>query len=773
MSNPAIFTSVSFNPDRLPKPKPIISLRYNKVTSDDLKKLIEDIKHVVNYYSNKSLLEKRLVTLYYKGITPKTSRVSRLFCEKDHNSFDSMVGGKYERFYEGNSHQYRHVITHYISAELLEEALYLLTVAAKILDESFGGNFLKEYLDYNNPYLKEVSFDKKIISKTTFVSVIKDASELRKIDILFPDDTMINGNIIRFFQCFSNNNDLDFFLNKVGVVGKYTILDSNTAILTNEQIKQLRDIAPYVISMGVDFSTIEEEDIGTTQKPIIEEISPKVDNSLPVIGVFDTYFDKSSFFSEYVDVIDLLENKHKPIDEDFYHGTKVDSILVMGHKINGSKLNDNCGFFRVKHFIVGGYEYIDFEILYTKMEDIVKDNCASIKIWNLSLGDKRSVDPNNISLLGAKIDEISRKYNVLFVVSGTNIDSKIKDFIIGSPADSLNALVVNSIDFDGKVPDYARHGPVLTLLPKPDISYFGGTINKKLICYSPNPNDCYGYGTSFSAPYIARKCAYLVYVCKVPVQCAKAMIIDSAYGWGENCNNKPYLGYGTPDVDINNVIGSKKDEIKFVFFGNTKNQHTYISDFPLLLEKDNKFNYRVKITFCYFTYGTRNFGVDYADQDVSIKFGPTELKPYKRADDTFENHTFVKSITNENIGLSDVDYLGENTRIIGFGKWNNTNIMVQERKTKIKCQQNEKWGMMINHLERVGAISEEEWKDHLENHSINFGAVVTFKTLDGTDARYDDFYRLVDNNDNYVLRKFDLSIENEIDNQAEKEQLLE
>lgn len=42
---------------------------------------------------------------------------------------------------------------------------------------------------------------------------------------------------------------------------------------------------------------------------------------------------------------------------------------------------------------------------------------------------------------------------------------------VGSPADSLNSIVVNAVDFEGKSASYTRRGPVLSFFHKPDVIY--------------------------------------------------------------------------------------------------------------------------------------------------------------------------------------------------------------------------------------------------------------------------------------------------------------
>lgn len=86
------------------------------------------------------------------------------------------------------------------------------------------------------------------------------------------------------------------------------------------------------------------------------------------------------------------------------------------------------------------------------------------------------IKENFISPEAAELDRIQCEYDVLFVVAGTNrpTNKEKKTMKIGSPADSLNSLVVNSVDFRKKSASYTRVGPVLSFFNKPDVSYYGG-----------------------------------------------------------------------------------------------------------------------------------------------------------------------------------------------------------------------------------------------------------------------------------------------------------
>ena len=96
------------------------------------------------------------------------------------------------------------------------------------------------------------------------------------------------------------------------------------------------------------------------------------------------------------------------------------------------------------------------------------------------------INPNFISPEAAELDRIQCEYDVIFVVAGTNRGPKNSESIkIGAPADSLNSIVVNSVDFDGKPASYTRIGPVLSFFYKPDICYYGGDKSERITVCEP------------------------------------------------------------------------------------------------------------------------------------------------------------------------------------------------------------------------------------------------------------------------------------------------
>ena len=151
---------------------------------------------------------------------------------------------------------------------------------------------------------------------------------------------------------------------------------------------------------------------------------------------------------------------------------------------------------------------------------------------------------------------------------------------IGAPADSLNSLIVNAVDFNGKPASYTRVGPVLSFFYKPDICYYGGDKQEKITVCEPlgMATVC---GTSFAAPWITRKMAYLIHIVGLSREVAKALIIDSAAGWNRQDNKYFAMGYGVVPKRIEDITHSKDDEIRFIMNGTIDEYETYTYNIPV------------------------------------------------------------------------------------------------------------------------------------------------------------------------------------------------
>ena len=522
---------------------------------------------------------------------------------------------------------------------------------------------------------------------------------------------------------------------------RYSFYGKDTISATKELYEFLNDKVPYLISMiSSDLSKLVLDDIKDTS--VKEQIQIPDPVNEPVIGVIDTLFAEQVYFHNWVENIDYLDEYEKVgvSSDQRKHGTEVTSILVDGPRLN-PWLNDGCGRFRVKHFGVCSNQ-ISITRLVRKIKEIVNQN-PNIHVWNLSLGAEDEVSKNFISYDAAVLDELQSQKNVIFVVSGTNDNRNDHSDIIrvGSPADSLNSLVVNAVRRDGTPVSYSRKGNILSFFNKPDVAYYGGDYDERIFAYSPFGKEEV-YGTSFAAPWISRKLCYLIDVMGLPKEVAKALIIDASAEWSYKTapqNLKELTGYGIVPIDINKVLSTDSNEIKFIVYGTSKSYRTTNYAIPVPRDEDGKYPYIARATLCYFPQCTRSQGVDYTNRELSLRFG--RVKPNGQIDDI-----------NENIQDEIGSHIDERQSRKDFRKWENTKLIskILKMNRPLKSYGDRFWGLAVTSKERLAMRTMGE---------LNFGIVITLREINGVN-RIQDFIRAC-NMRGYIVSE--LNIQNQLE----------
>lgn len=464
-----------------------------------------------------------------------------------------------------------------------------------------------------------------------------------------------------------------------------------------------------------------------------------------LIGVIDTMFDENVYFSKWVEFKNMLPKDIPLSPSDYKHGTAVSSIIVDGPSAN-PRMDDGCGRFRVRHFgVAAGNQFSSFTIL-RNINEIISTN-KDIKVWNLSLGSKLEINPNFISPEAAILDRIQYENDVMFVIAGTNkVSTEKQPKAIGAPADSINSLVVNSVDFNKRPASYTRQGPVLSFFTKPDISYYGGDgTNNIRVCTSTG--EAFVRGTSFAAPWIARKMSYLINILGLSREVAKALIINAATGWNKQEVDSSLIGHGIVPMKIDDVVRCPDAEIQFVLSGISEKYDTYNYNIPVPISKD-KHPFIAKATLCYFPCCSRNQGVDYTNTELEIQFGRLTDNGIKPIDNNYQSAE-AEHFTWE-----------EDARRY-FRKWDNVKHIreISKKGNRAKKYYNKGiWGVSLKTKERL---------DEKYGVGIKFGIVVTLKEIDGVN-RIDDFIKNCSLR-GWLVNKID--VENRIDiyNVAEEE----
>ena len=688
------------------------------VKIDKIEQLIKDIKNIDLYWKNqKKYVNGIFFSAYYKEIVPKSRRINAFFKCGSQNMSNKIVGAKFSK------DKRHHIITYYVEKDVIGKTLKEVTTVKNILNENFkNGISNTDFEKIENI----VDFKKYEIKKTKFLQMIVDDSNLEKFFVEENEvEATIDGKSI--VSIYDTEEDVETLMEKLDInVDKTNILSNNTVYLDNENLSILQKEAPYLISMAVtDMSEMPVEEKKENENVDFNRFI-KEPKDEPTIGVIDKPFKEGVYFSKWVESKNVGIPEFAINEEDYYHGTGVTSIIVDGQNLNPN-YDDGCGNFKVRHFGVAvSNKFSSFRIM-KSIEEIIENN-RDIKVWNLSLGSDKEISDNFISPEAAFLDELQAKYDVIFVIAGTNKPYGVtKDMKIGSPADSINSLVVNAVDKNDKETSYARKGPVLSFYVKPDVGYFGGDNSLKLDGYI---NVCDGInrehlakGTSYSAPWIARKLAYLIHYLGFTREEAKALIIDSCEKWGEKKKDASLLGHGVVPKNIKDIIQTKDDEIKFVISGISEKYDTYNYQLPIPLDNE-KYPFVVKATMCYFPKCTRNQGVDYTNTEFEFKIGRLR----------FNSKSNEYNIVGINNDVQDIEgtFTSEEEARNEFRKWDNTKCIKEKFSSRSRGKMkydNPLWGISIKTKNRIKPE---------DGNGLKFGMVITLKEINGKN-RIEDF----------------------------------
>lgn len=686
-----------------------ISMNSKKeVTAEHLMGLREQLIQIKDFWAKESRpFEGILVSVYYNKIVAKSNRIGGLFKGKESN--EAIVGAKF------NENKSKHIIIYFLGFEDLNTSIELLFNTADVLSQKFSGKLNQKTME-DKKLINSMLFKNLPLSMSVFKQIIADASYIDSFGVELKT-TDFKQSIITLYDV---KTDVKSLFEALGIDLLSTrILDNQTVYLDEKQSEVLFEKAPYLVSMAtVNLTKLSPDDfIDKYQNDMVTIPAPTIE---PTIGVIDTLFDENVYFSEWVEYHDMVSEYIPRNSNDYRHGTAVTSIIVDGERLN-PWLKDGCGRFRVRHFGVAvGAEFSSFSII-KQIKSIVLNN-LDIKVWNISLGSNQEINDNFISAEASMLDQIQFENNVIFVVAGTNKPNE--DVVkIGSPADSINSMVVNAVTKSGLSTKYSRKGLVLSFFAKPDVSYYGGSEEQYIkVCEPLGAANV--AGTSFAAPWIARKLSYLIDVLGINREVAKAMIIDAARNWNEKPDPEEIAlyGHGIVPIHINDIIQTKNDEIKFVVSDVSEKWNTYNYHFPVPL-KDDKYPYIARATMCYFPLCDRTQGVDYTNTELNLHFGRlgkdgkvVDIKGDKQNKDETLNYLFEVEARRQ------------------FRKWDNVKYIAESANKRMipkDSYKNKNWGMEIKTNNRLNPKDGE---------GVRFGVVVTLKEMNGIN-RINEFIR--------------------------------
>ena len=697
------------------------------VTTDQIRDRINDLRQVITYWNAQPRFIDPLVEVHYRTVVAKSNRIKRLLSSRDKSANDAIVGATFGKNHDGKT---CHVITHYVKMETIESTLRNLEATKEIL--AHHGNTI------NNKGLASITQDglaeidaRMGLSKTSFAQIIRDVYYVERFTVKTYIDSQQEHALVAIYDTGRNGSQTVALLNKLGVdVIGANLLDTTTINMAPDQYRKLTETAPYLIAMSLK-DTLELK-FEPDSNQIEDQFAPSIPmpTNEPIVGVIDTCFDAGkTYFSEWVEYHDELDPQIGIAPEDYTHGTEVTSLIVDGPTLNPA-LDDGCGRFRVRHFAVAkSGNNSSFTIVKT-IRNIVISN-PDIKVWNLSLGSRLESPENTISPEAAMLDKLQNEYDIVFVVAGTNKtsrDSQTKPKRIGAPADSINSLVVNATSILKEPASYTREGPVLNFFRKPDISCFGGDNTEQMAVWSPR-GVTLAAGTSFAAPWITRKMAYLIYVMHFSREIAKAMLIDAASGWEQISADNIKLGYGIVPIRIEDILATPSNEIRFVLEGVVTSFETYNYRIPVPMA-NGKYPYMARATLCYFPKCNAKQGVDYTSTELDFHFGRMKEKD-------------IDSLNN-NIQGDPTAYTYESDARKLYRKWDNVKHVSDIEKSRFQPRISHGipyWGLKIRKTERFDPpIDKNGNVGRNAGDGLHFGIVVTLWGMDGRN-RFEEFKR--------------------------------
>lgn len=374
--------------------------------------------------------------------------------------------------------------------------------------------------------------------------------------------------------------------------------------------------------------------------------------SIPTVAVFDTGVGPdANAIKSWVTSQDIYV---LPPDTDYVHGTNVASLIA-----GAAHFNNNHAWIPATQSAVHNVAALESNGSY--MSDLelrlraAVDKRPDIKVWNLSLGGA-ACDENLFSDFSMALDELSDRYNVLFVVaSGNYLETPRRGWPnpshsndrISSPSESVRALTVasithadahDSLSTEGHPTPYSRRGPGPTFTPKPDLCHVGGGVHKPWAAGTSslsvlNPDNTLGssFGTSFAAPMVSSMAAHIWQSLEGHANLTpdpslvKALLIHSAQLSSPDYSTfeRRYYGSGRPE-EIIRALYDSDDSFTLVFQaqiipGMRWRKDTY--PIPACLKKDGKFRGEIIITAAYAPPLDPSAGSEYVRANVTVHFG--------------------------------------------------------------------------------------------------------------------------------------------------------
>lgn len=469
--------------------------------------------------------------------------------------------------------------------------------------------------------------------------------------------------------------------NKIRRINYINSIDVYAIPYLSDDLVKLASHFPGIESISdfTYFESVSQESL--REEEIVEILHPIVGQEYPRIAIVDSGIGKGNkYLQPWIEDVDnyVIES-----NQDNYHGEFIAGIINYGHVLNKN----------INNVVDSGVKLLDVTILpdikkekvreddlLASLEQALETYADKYKVWNLSLASSR-VCTGYISEFTAAIDEMQRKFNVLFVIAAGNTSSSLINRIT-SPADSVRSVTVGSIALDrmdqsqvekNTVLPYSRKGPGVGLSIKPDIVHFSGNPSKNPI-YSIDSNGrkVGDYGTSFSTPLVSAILGeyFSLYPSNMTPIMAKTLLIHGGQSPLSNSRIKDITehyeyGYGLPRR-IEDILYGDEHEITLIFEGDIDSSSgtnwIKIDQFPFPKsfydEESQKIKGNILVTMGYDTPLNARYGSEYCRSNLEVRIRT-------RIEDSYQK------ITNGSKTDVDFDAKWERDRITSESKWSN------------------------------------------------------------------------------------------------------
>jgi len=444
--------------------------------------------------------------------------------------------------------------------------------------------------------------------------------------------------------------------NKIRKVNFTSSIEVYAIPYLSDDIVELASHFPGVesVSSFIYFESGSQESL--VEEETIEVFHPIEGQNYPKVAIVDSGIEKDNeYLKPWVENVDnyVIES-----NQDNYHGAFVAGIINYGHLLNQDITNVVDTGVKLLDVIVlpdPTKEKVREDDLIASLEQALEDYADTYKVWNLSLSTNK-ICTGFISEFTAAIDELQRRYEVLFVIAAGNASSN-DEIRITLPADSVRSVTVGSIALNSSsqeqveknmVVPYSRRGPGIGLSIKPDVVHFSGNpINNPIYSIGAHGKKMGDYGTSFSTPLVSALLGeyFSLYPDNMTPLMAKTLLI---HGTNNPLDKKRIrdlsshyeYGYGLPQR-ISDLLYGDEHEITLIFEGEIDSSKgtnwISIEEFPFpqsfIDEENQKIKGNILVTMGYDSPLNARFGSEYCRSNLEVRIRTKVGDTFKKITD--------------------------------------------------------------------------------------------------------------------------------------------